>query len=105
MEEEKRLAELFKEINEKPDDLDQKIMDKIYAEAALSKEVRTSESRFRFWIYTTIGLLTFSGLAFVIYTVNFRVNSLWWWSGLAVLIPVIIDKIWLFYLQSKRNWV
>lgn len=96
MDKEEKLKKLFREINEKPEGLDEKIMNKIYQEYKPVELSKNTDSRGELWINILLGFLILSGIVFLIVKVDFDKNGLSWLIGLSVLIPVVIDKLWSF---------
>lgn len=99
MKRDEKLEKLFREINEKPKDLDQNIMFGIYEQVELEKVPARVESKSWIWTYISLGILGLGGIAYAVSFINFQVDFLIWIIGLSVLIPLILDKV----LFSDRN--
>jgi|SRR5699024_687780 len=102
MKKEDKLQKLFIEINKKPKGLDARIMQEVYRQT----EVNTSvvESKPWIWTYILLGGLILFATFYSISVIDFEQNALTWLIGLAVLIPLVIEKMVLSRLRTKSNY-
>jgi uncharacterized membrane protein HdeD (DUF308 family) len=99
MERDKKLEKLFKEINEKPKNLDHNIMSAIYRQVELNKAAEHQTEKSWNWTMFVVGVLCVLAAIYAFTFINFQKDILVWIIGLSALIPLIIDKI----LFSNRN--
>jgi magnesium-transporting ATPase (P-type) len=93
MEREKILRELFRDIIEKPDNLDNQIMQKIYREAGQKKYLSESDRRWWNIIYLTTAILTVAVLIYSFGFISFQNNSLIWIMLAGLALPLIVDSL------------
>lgn len=93
MEKEEKLEKLFREINEKPKNLDHNIMLGIYRQVELEKNPEQASKKSWIWTTVLIGIVCVSAAIYAATIINFQADMLIWVIGLSALIPLIIDKI------------
>lgn len=90
---EEELKNLFKEINQKPENLDHNIMSSIYLSLSTSRKEEVSNSFFWGSVYGLLGLLTICGLIYLLTNLFTNHNSHLWLTGFAMALPMVIRKI------------
>lgn len=91
MEKDKIFRELFKDVAEKPDNLDNQIMQKIYRETGPQNSRIANDRRWWNTIYSVTAILTLAVLIYSFSFISFQKNSLAWVMLSALAIPLIVD--------------
>lgn len=103
MKKEDKLRDLFVEINRKPEGLNTRIMQNVYKQAEINKPVVETKSKPWTWTYILFGVLFLFGMLYIVSIIGFKQNELAWLIGLAILIPLAVEKIILSKTISNTN--
>lgn len=93
MKKEDQLQKLFVEINKKPKNLDHNIMQGIYKHVAMEKSGEEIKLKPWTWTYVLLGFISVAGLGYTVTLIDLKEESMLWYIGIAVLIPILIEKI------------